>query len=215
MASAASASVQEAEKLWLQKLVASPDGWRGRAASAGGLLSAAAAAALFGLLSRNGSSVNGVLRLMVEVTAAAYVLAVGLFLAASVYPAKKLPSTITTNYIQEMETRIGQEVRPIRRLALAGSTFAVLAVVGTGLTSTLLLTSKPQYSKAVVHLKDNKDATSLRQLCPRVKDSFDAGVSRADQGEVTLRLAPGSCGTDAVYIHVHEANLIARFTEDG
>lgn len=76
----------ETRKLWLASLLARPSEWRSRAATLAGLLSAAAAASIAGVLFGPTGPETPYGRALIVLAAAAYVLAVIAFMGVTVFP---------------------------------------------------------------------------------------------------------------------------------
>ncbi len=205
-----SASNAEAEKVWLQRLATSPDTWRARATSAGGLLAAAAAASLVGLLTKTSSEYSLVIRSVISLTAVAYVAAVVCYLRASVYPAPSNWQGATTgNYVRTLEDYVRDEVKPIKRWVAWANGCAAGAVIGTGVAGVLLVAQPAAaYTSKTVLVQNANAFARLHLLCPQLKSPFLADVSKVRDGRMTLRLPPGTCAPYRTDLEVQATDVV-------
>ena len=183
-------STDDAEKLWLDRAVHEPDAWRARATSAAGLLSAAAAATLAGLLIRR-EELAGVVEAAVVVAGVAYTIAVVSYLVGAVWPPPPEDKQ-TLEYANEIWDYCLSEARPIRNAVLIGSIFGGVAILATGLSFLLAVRAEPQSRSARVALTSSAPAR-LTSLCPGLKGIVRASVARRESF-IRLRVRAGVCG---------------------
>ncbi|WP_146099406.1 hypothetical protein [Kineococcus xinjiangensis] len=183
---------EEAETQWLTRLVAAPDAWRTRGATAGGLLGAATAATLAIALNSPSLEDNVLLRSAVAAALLFFTLAVVLFLVASVYPSPKAPSE-TTNFAEEVKTYCENEARPIRGFVTVGAVSAVLAVAATLVAATIAFW-KPSDEWKQIRVLGGADRQELVDACPALKDVVTAQVEGGVGEPFVLKVRRGVCG---------------------
>lgn len=210
LASAESAELGDAQRIWLTIVAEAATAWRSRATSAAGLLSAAAAASLTGLVLVAPDRFDAVSRVAAIVAAAAYVVAVSLFLAAGVRPSPRVSDDVDSrshshrvgrstslfvpsgNWGADIQKYADIESRPIRRLTVAGGVAAIIAIVATGATGIML--SRPARFHGSVTIVDQKYASGVVSSCP--------GMHRSASKVVTLSGQIQYSGADTVRIDV-------------
>jgi hypothetical protein len=200
MTSSGEASDTEARRIWLGVVAESPNAWRARATSAAGLLSAAAAAALTGLLLHPPALNGGVLDLVV-LAAVSYVLAVLLLLSASVWPSPRIanqnkPMLIDIEqgdgYAEQMVSYCTREARPLRNLTIAGSVFGAMAVLATAGAAVFSLA--PDSRMVEIRILDSAQQSGLQSVCPNVGAQFIAKVRDQNDGQLRVTVRKAACG---------------------
>lgn len=183
---------EEAQRLVLSRVAAAPDVWRGRATSAGGFLSAAAVASLWGL-SQRVDALTTVSARAAGAAAILYVAAVCCFLAASVWPAAQSGEERTQDVAKRLYEDAKSESKPIRRLVLWGAWIAVGAIVATSVCG-ITLVAMPRHTTAWIDLPDKDSAQSVLRLCPELQVPFIAKV--VDRGGANLELIVDNTSCD-------------------
>jgi hypothetical protein len=196
----------EAEKIWIAVVAEAPNAWRARATSAAGLLSAAAAAALTGLLLRGPNEQDPRLTILILSAAVSYVLAVVLLLSAGVWPSPPSPptgaggrsdtSTQTAeeqnDYVSELTDYCKDEAKTLRHLTIAGSIAGAVAVVVTALAA--LVSLMPRDQPATVQVTESSQRSALAILCPKVRLPMSGTILWIGNDRLSVTLPAGVCG---------------------
>lgn len=182
----------EAEKIWLARIAAAPNSWRSRAASAGGLLSAAAAASLAGLLARPATTYEGLAKVTILAAAVLYVAAVISLLSASVWPSPKHPAEETDDYAGRLTAYCEKEAGPIRRAVIAGSILGALAVASTAVGAAYLVTKQTR-TAAYVGFSDPEVAAVVKRLCPKLREPLLVQLEELQADHVAVLLPAEGC----------------------
>lgn len=182
---------EEAKRLMLQRLVAAPDAWRGRASAAGGFLGAAAAVSFWGLTNSTEKFPYDA-RVAASVASVCYVVAVAAFLAASVWHSPKAKSEKTQDFFESTREYVQSEAAPIKRLVRLGGVMAVLAIAATTACSLTLL--EPSGGRpALVVVQDPAQMRAISTLCPGIENPFSATVIESDSVQIVLDVSEVSC----------------------
>ncbi|TCI98830.1 hypothetical protein [Aeromicrobium sp. IC_218] len=207
MANGDQAENEIARQLYWARIVSSPDSWRTRATSAGGFLSAAAAASLLGLGTVDDP--NGAQAVSVSLATILYVAAVGSFLAASVWPSpSRTISLADDNCANEVFEYVADESKPIRKLVIGGGIASVLALLATAV-SAMLIVLGDQSSSVQVTFRDDPERTAAQHLCSKLPETFRAEMARGatdDLAEITLQ--PSHCAGRAVTMTIPRQSII-------
>ncbi len=185
----------EANRLWLGRTVAAPEAWRARAAGAGALLSAAAAAVLAGLLTGyNQDAWGGAAAAFTFGSAIAYVLAVAAFLTGAVWPSPK-EGEVTDDFVKSVRKYVEDEAAPIRRLVKLGAAVGAIAVTLTGIAIGTVLYESPPSKGANIAVVDAKENTAMKALCPSLSNQFPARIRDVAGGRISVTVSAGVCGS--------------------
>lgn len=198
----------DARRLMLERLVAAPEAWRGRATAAGGFLGAAAAVSLWGL-SNNSDRLDGAARFFAFVASVSYVAAVVAFLAASVWRSPEAESSTTTDFSESTRAYVVKEARPVRRLVHAGAYAAGTAVISTAVCSFMIL-GDPDPRHVQISVPDPQQQRALARLCPGLPDPFDASVVDNGSGEVRVKVQGRTCGKSKGTTFILQAGTFAQ-----
>jgi hypothetical protein len=215
----------EAEKIWVAVVAEAPNAWRARATSAAGLLSAAAAAALTGLLLRGPNEQDLRLTILIWSAAGSYVLAVLLLLGAGVWPSPPSPptgaggssdtSTQATeeenDYLSELTDYCQNEAKSLRRLTIAGSIAGAVAVVATALAAGVLL--MPHDQPATVQVTDSSQRSALATLCPKLRLPMSGTILWIENDRLSVTLPAGECGPRPATIVIPRASALVTTVE--
>ncbi len=182
---------EEGIRLWLERVVAAPNAWRSRATAAGGLLSAAAAASLAGLLAATRAGLDESVALAVAIAAVSFVGAVVALLLASVWGSPSI-DTATEDFVNTLEDYYANESRPIRRIVYAGAALGAAAVCSTA-TAALLVVFSDFSRSAQVTFIDPAARSAALALCPDLRVSTPARVEYLDGNLVAVTLPAGGC----------------------
>lgn len=184
----------EAVRLNLAQIAAAPDGWRARAISAGGFLGAAAAVTLWSL-AQQGSRVGGAASWVASGAALAYLVAVVIFLIASILPPPKFDTTKITGAANQLHASATAEATRVKRMVFLGAGLGGLAIVLTSVSIFLLLMN-PRVERASVSFTDEAERTVAETFCPGLPVVFRATIT--DDGSEMLRISvlDGGCPED-------------------
>lgn len=199
----------EAEKLWLARIVAAPNAWRSRATAAGGLLSAAAAAALAGLLARPVDSGDGAT--LASLSAILFVLAVVAFMAASVWPPPGHTES-TDEYSKILIDYCERESKPIRRLVIAGTVLGSLAI-GVTAAAALAIASGRDGQPGFVSFTNSSVEAAVERLCPGLPTPAPAVMKPSSGGRVSVTLLAEECRGESQEIDVAHSYIAFLVTE--
>lgn len=195
----------DAERLWIARWVAEPDAWRGRASNAAGLLSAAAAATLTGLL-LHGDQLPPLARVLAGAAAVLYSLAVLFFLSASVHPSPP-EDKAAVSYVDEVWRYCAEETKPIKERVQRGTLAGGAAIVATSCAAILVVAWPDPLHRGQVALTDAAP-TAVDELCPNLSAEFPAEIERLDDGRVRLHLGPGVCGEGPEALELDRADVV-------
>lgn len=206
---------EEADRLWLARAIASPDAWRLRATNAAGLLSAAAAASVAGLLLQ-GDSTRQTLQgtnLYIAIGAAiGYVVAVVAFLAASVWPSPGTDKE-TLRLVDDIWDYCVEEAGPIKRAVWIGSGSAIIAILATALTFVLVLAGYQRSEDANVVIVGGQELDAARALCPGIPEVIPASVMAISTDRILLRLPADFCGEKPAEIELPRDQIVLRYDD--
>ena len=196
----------EAEKLWIARAIGSPDAWRSRATNAAGLLSAAAAATLAGLV-LHGEALPGHARFFVGLAGAGYTIAVICYLVGAVWPSPKEDKK-TLQFADAIWEYCGRESKPIKRAVFWGTFVGGAAVIATGIAVEITASAQKPIEAASVTFF-SQAPVEVTRLCPDLAHTFHAKVEDISDTRVRLRLARGVCNGITMLEFNRSALLIA------
>ncbi len=189
----------EAELLWLGRAIGDPDAWRSRATNAAGLLSAAAAATLVGLL-LHGEQLSAPARVLAVLAGGGYAVAVLCYLIAAVWPSPPEDKQ-TLHYADEIWAYCGRESKPIKRMVIGGTVAGAFAVICTAIAVGAVAVGDQHSEKALVTLTSSAP-DEVSNLCPGLPDTFSARVENLTDTRVRLHLPRQTCSN-----HVRDIEL--------
>lgn len=196
----------EAERLMLARMVAAPEAWRARATAAGGFLGAAAVVAFWGL-TNNASSLGSGGAVVAGVASLLYVLAVLLFLAASVWPSRKSDSDTTTDFFMSTKEYVDNEVKPIKCLVILGAIMAGCALASTAVCSYILLSAGRDVA-VMISMQEPTDRATLERLCPGISDPFQGVISSESKGNILdVKINSPACGAAGATLTLPRADI--------
>lgn len=206
---------EHAEMAWNSRIIASPDNWRNRATNAAGLTSAAAAAAVAGVLLTD-RTIPGAAVATAAAAAVAYVLAILVFLVAIVWPSKDR-SELTDKAADTIYDLCEEEARPIRRAVRLGCYIAAAAVAATGVTLVLAAQEVPPEEHPVeVVLMGAQTQAAVAELCPAATSPIRAVLIGLPSETVKLRLPEGECelGVSEAVLTLRTSDVLVRQTAE-
>jgi hypothetical protein len=201
---------EHADRLWLARAISSPDAWRLRATNSAGLLSAAAAATVAGLLFRDGP-VSAQAHSYAVAAAAFYIVAVIAYLVAGVWPSPRREE-VSKALADDIWKYCRDEASRIKRIIALGTISAVLAILATGITLILLAanqTSQPARATLSVTAPDVQAAVSA--LCPHLTTTFDGILEERDARRLRIRLPPDVCGSRPMTLELSRDSVLIRY----
>lgn len=199
-----------ADRLWLARAIASPDAWRLRATNSAGLLSAAAAATVAGLIFRDGP-VSDQVRFFGVAAAVFYIVAVVAYLVAGVWPSPGRDEA-TEALAEGIWKYCRDEAKPIKWIIAGATVSAVFAIAATGTTLVFIAgdqSSEPMRARISVTAPDAQAAVS--SLCPSLRTTFDGAVEESDSGRLRIELPAGECGSMPTSIELSRDSVILRY----
>jgi hypothetical protein len=206
---------EEADRLWLARAIASPDAWRLRATNAAGLLSAAAAASVAGLLLQGdstGQALQG-MNLFIAISAAVgYVVAVVAFLAASVWRSPETDRE-TLSLAEEIWDYCVEEAKPIKRAVWIGSVFATIAIIATALTFASLLAGYQRSQNANVVVVGEQELAGVQALCPQIPKVIPVSLRVVSTDRILLRIPADFCGESPAEIEMPKDQVLIRYDD--
>lgn len=199
-----------AARLWLARAIASPDTWRLRATNTAGLLSAAAAATVAGLIFRDGPT-SELAQSFAIYAAISYILAVTAYLIAGVWPSPKRDEE-SGAFADDIWEYCRQEARPIKRIIAAATVFAVAAITGTGATLVAVVADqRGDARQALVSIVATDTRASLSRLCPDLPPTFQATVEEVNADRLTVRVSADSCGSAPAKLELRRDAVILKY----
>lgn len=197
----------EALRVWLGRRIGAPEAWRTRGATAGGLLSAAAAATFAGVFAVHPSVPAPAGALGVS-AAVLYVVSVAGLLLAAVYPSPRVEPERTEDPAGWIDKYVESESRPIRRLVVAGVIVGGCAVALAGTSALLVVYVHVGQQPATIGIPDRAVRQAIRGVCPGIDVPFAAEIREVGSDRLALSLAPGVCGPDRRVLVIPRTELI-------
>lgn len=199
-----------AARLWLARAIASPDTWRLRATNTAGLLSAAAAATVAGLIFRDGRT-SELARFFAIGAAIAYIIAVTAYLIAGVWPSPKRDQE-SRALAEDTWQYCYQEARPIKLIIAAATLSAVVAIMATGATLVAVVNDgRADAKKALVSIVATDTRSSLLGLCPELPPTFQATVEEVTADRLRISLPADECGSAPASLEVRRDDVILKY----
>jgi len=210
----------EAKRAWLTAVVQAPNGWRARATSAAGLLSAAAAATLVGLLTKAPVERTYPEIVGTVVAGIAFLAAVVLLLLAAVHPSPDGGPDSADNRTQAVQlgyTAFGfadlvevycrRDSKPVRRLTVVGGWVGAVAVFATVATGTSIFFT-PSYTSQI-EISDEAVKAAFKGLCPAASFPLAVRVKSAASDLTRVRISGQSCGrSEAITVSLPSSSVI-------
>lgn len=198
-----------AARLWLARAIASPDTWRLRATNTAGLLSAAAAATVAGLIFRDGAT-SELARLFAIVAAISYIIAVTAYLIAGVWPPPKRDEE-SRALAEDTWQYCHQEAQPIKSIIAAATLSAVTAIIATGATLIAVVNDGRRDAKtALVSIVTTDTRSSLSSLCPELPPTFQATVEEISADRLRIGLPADECGPAPASLELGRDDVILK-----
>lgn len=197
----------EADRLWLARMISAPDVWRSRATNAAGLLSAAAAASVASLVVGEDSTSSAV-DAFLKVAAVSYVIAVMFFLAASILGSPQEGDHVSFQLVDDISNYCKKESAPIKLLVRLGAGAAAVAIIATGSSVFYASRADTRLTQASVAFVDSAAYDGIRKVCPNIPQVIEATVEPGAESRLRLHLEPGLCDDTLSEIDVRREDVV-------